>query len=117
MNTPLEGFFDAMAVNLDGPKAADADLALNVVFSDLGESFVLEIANGVLHHRRRAPAPDANATLEVTHALFVDLILRNVGVREVLTSDDLSLSGSLMDAVRFFRLFSPPVRGFAIVTP
>jgi alkyl sulfatase BDS1-like metallo-beta-lactamase superfamily hydrolase len=117
MNTPLEAFFDAMAVNLDGPKAAEAELALNVVFSDLGESFVLDVENGVLHHRRGGPSPDADATLEITHGLFVDLIIRNVGVRETLFSDELSLSGSRLDAVRFFRLFSPAEGSFAIVTP
>jgi alkyl sulfatase BDS1-like metallo-beta-lactamase superfamily hydrolase len=117
MNTPVEAFFDAMAVNLDGPKAAEAELALNVVFSDLGESFVLDVENGVLHHRRGGPSPDADATLEITHGLFVDLIIRNVGVRETLFSDELSLSGSRLDAVRFFRLFSPAEGSFAIVTP
>jgi alkyl sulfatase BDS1-like metallo-beta-lactamase superfamily hydrolase len=117
MNTPVDAFFDAMAVNLDGPKAAEADLSLNVVFSDLGESFVLEIHHGVLHHRRGEPSPEANATLEISHGLFVDLIIRNVGVRETLFSDELGLSGSRLDTVRFFRLFSPARGSFDIVTP
>ena len=117
MNTPLEAFFEAMAVNLDGPRAAESELTINVVFTDLGESFVLDVENGVLHHRRAPPSPDANATLEITHGLFVDLILRNVGVRETLFSDELSLGGSRLDAVRFFRLFSPASGDFPIVTP
>jgi alkyl sulfatase BDS1-like metallo-beta-lactamase superfamily hydrolase len=117
MNTPVDAFFDAMAVNLDGPKAAEADLSLNVTFSDLGESFVLDVRHGVLHQRRGEPSPDANATLEITHGLFVDLIIRNVGVRETLFSDELSLSGSRLDAVRFFRLFSLARGSFDIVTP
>ena len=47
----------------------------------------------------------------------LDLIIRNVGVRETLFSDELSLSGNRLDAVRFFRLFSPASGGFPIVTP
>jgi len=117
MNTPVEAFFDAMAANLDGPEAADSHLVLNVILSDLGQSFVLEARNGVLHHRRSEPSPDANATLEITHGLFVDLMIRNVGLRETLFSDELSLAGSRLDALRFFGLFSPAVGGFDIVTP
>jgi alkyl sulfatase BDS1-like metallo-beta-lactamase superfamily hydrolase len=88
-----------------------------VIFSDLGESFVLKIQNGVLHHWRRDPSPEANATLQITRRLFVDLILGNAGVRETLFSDELSLSGSRVDAVRFFGLFSPSRAAFDIVTP
>jgi alkyl sulfatase BDS1-like metallo-beta-lactamase superfamily hydrolase len=117
MNTPVAAFFDAMAGNLDGPEAGDTRLLLNVILSDLDQSFVLEISNGVLHHRRSEPSPDANATLEITHGLFVDLMIRNVGLRETLFSDDLSVAGSRLDAVRFFGLFSPAAGGFDIVTP
>ena len=117
LNTPLGAFFDAMAVNVDGPKAGESDLSLNVVFTNLGESHLLEIRNGVLHHRPSTADAEAHATLEITHELFVDLILRNVGVRDTLFSDDLALRGSRVDAVRFFRLFSPSLGGFPIVTP
>ncbi len=47
----------------------------------------------------------------------MDLIISNVGVRDTLFSDELSLSGSRLDAVRFLRLFSPAQGSFAIVTP
>ena len=53
-HTPIERFLDAMAANLNGPKAADASLKINLVFSDLGESYVLHIAP-----RRAAPPPSA----------------------------------------------------------
>jgi hypothetical protein len=40
-----------------------------------------------------------------------------VGLRETLASDDIALSGSWLDALRFFGLFSIPARAFPIVTP
>lgn len=117
LNTPVDAFFEAMAVALDGERAAESDVVLGVVFADLGERYRLEVRNGVLHHRPWADGEEADATLEITRQMFVDLITRAVGVRETLTSDDIALSGSRIDALRFFRLFSLPTRAFPIVTP
>jgi alkyl sulfatase BDS1-like metallo-beta-lactamase superfamily hydrolase len=60
---------------------------------------------------------EVDATLEITRGMFVDLIICNVGLRETLSSDDIALSGSRIDALRFFRLCSIPDRDFPIVTP
>ncbi|MBD7958096.1 MBL fold metallo-hydrolase [Microbacterium sp. Sa4CUA7] len=43
-----EQLFDAVAIRIDGPKAWDLDLAMDVTLTDLGRSFHVTVRNGVL---------------------------------------------------------------------
>jgi alkyl sulfatase BDS1-like metallo-beta-lactamase superfamily hydrolase len=115
--TPIERFLEAMAAGLDGAAAEGTNLKVNLVLSDTKESFVLWIDNAVLHHRKAAPAADANATLTLTKAIFIRMMAGTAGVRETLLSDDLKVTGSRIDLVRFFRLIDKAAGTFAIVTP
>ena len=113
--TPIPRFFDAMAVRLNGPDAEGLDLSINMVFTDLGESYNLYLENAVLHQRKGA-SPSANATLNISHELFLKIMIGTAGAG-VLMSDDLKVEGSRLDLVRFFALFDKPTGNFNIVTP
>jgi alkyl sulfatase BDS1-like metallo-beta-lactamase superfamily hydrolase len=115
--TPVERFLDAMAGALDGPAAEDVDLKINLVLTDMGESHVLWIENAVLHHRRAAPEPGADATLALTRPLFVRMMAGTAGARDLLLGDDVKVTGSRVDLVRFFGLFEKAPGTFPIVTP
>ncbi|MEQ1439756.1 alkyl sulfatase dimerization domain-containing protein [Fontimonas sp. SYSU GA230001] len=115
-HTPVERFLDAMAGNLDGPAAANLSLSINLVLKDTGQSYVLWLENGVLHHRAAARDPTANATLELTKNLFLKMMVGNAGVGDMLLGDELSVRGSRVDLVRFFSLFDKPDGRFAIVS-
>lgn len=115
-NTPIERFLEAMAANLNGPAAETANFKINLVFSDLKESYVLWIEHAVLHHRRGEPEADANATLTLTKPLFLKMVVGTAGVKEMLLSEDLKISGSKIDLVRFFALIDKPKGNFAMVT-
>lgn len=114
---PVERYLDAMAAGLNGPKADGVDLKLNLVFSDMKESYVLWIENAVLHHRKGPPDPAANATLTLTQPVFVGMMTGTAGARDVLLGDDLRIGGSRIDLVRFLALIDKPPRTFPIVTP
>lgn len=114
---PLDTFFDSMAARLNGPRAGDTRLRVNFTFTDLGSNHVLQIENAVMHHRAAAPDPAADASLSLTHDLFLQLATDQLGLLETLQSEDLSLGGSRVDLIRFFRLFDKPDGRFAIVTP
>jgi alkyl sulfatase BDS1-like metallo-beta-lactamase superfamily hydrolase len=116
-NLPVERFFDAMAARLDGPAAQGKRLRFNFVFTDLGESHVLTLENAVLHHRRAEPEPDADATLELTRDLWLRLVTRQAGLRELIFSDELRVEGSRMALLDLFRLLDDPQGDFPIVTP
>ncbi|HPU50768.1 MAG TPA: alkyl sulfatase dimerization domain-containing protein [Burkholderiaceae bacterium] len=114
---PVTRYLEAMAASLNGPRAEGSDLRINLVFSDSGETYLLWIENAVLHHRRAAPEPRANATLTMTRPVFVRLMTGSAGLQDTLLSSDLSISGSRIDLLRFLALLDKPPRSFAIVSP
>ena len=114
--TPIERFLEAMAAGLDGPAADGKNLKVNLVLTDIEESYVLWIENAVLHFKKAVPATDANATLTLTKPIFIRMMTGTAGVQDTLLSDDLEIDGSQIDLVRFFTLFDKAPGTFAIVT-
>jgi alkyl sulfatase BDS1-like metallo-beta-lactamase superfamily hydrolase len=114
---PVSRFLDAMATRLNGPAAEGADVTLNLVFTNLGESHVLAIENSVLHHWAREPDPEAAATVRLTHGFFLRLLLRQASLREMVFSDQLQVEGSRLELLGFFSLFDAIEPNFPIVTP
>ncbi len=114
---PLEDFFASLAVRIDGREADGRSTLINMVFSDLGESWVLSLENGVLHHHRRDPDPGAAVTLRLTRELLVRLVTGEAGLRELVFSDELSVEGSRLELLGFLSLLERPGAPFPIVTP
>lgn len=117
VHSPRSNFFTVMAAQLNGPKAAGIEMTINFVFSDLDESHVLTVKNSVLHHREDDADPDANATLNISHGLFLDIALGQASIKDLIFSDQLSIEGSKIDLARFFALLDKPEGAFSIVTP
>jgi alkyl sulfatase BDS1-like metallo-beta-lactamase superfamily hydrolase len=115
-HTPIERFLEAMAANLNGPRAADSHLKINLVFTDIGESHVLHIENGVLHHRAAPPAADADATLQLTKPFFLQMLTGSAGAKDLLLSDQTKIEGSRIDLGRFFALLDKSPGTFPIIT-
>jgi alkyl sulfatase BDS1-like metallo-beta-lactamase superfamily hydrolase len=115
--TPLEAVFASMATRLDAARADAKDTAVNLVFSDAGESWRLWLENAVLHHARGEPDPTAAATVRLTRELFVRLATQQAGLREVVFSDELAVEGSRIELLAFLSLFDRPDGQFPIVTP
>lgn len=114
--TPIERFLEAMAAGLDAQAAEDKSYKINLVLSDTKESFVLWIENAVLHHKKAAPAGDANATLTLTRPIFVKMMAGTAGLKDTLLSDDLKVDGSKIDLARFLGLIDKAPGTFPIVT-
>jgi alkyl sulfatase BDS1-like metallo-beta-lactamase superfamily hydrolase len=115
--TPVQRFFESMAVRLNGPDAEGVELSVNIVFTDLGESYLLDIGNSVLHHQPSGSDTAADATMMLTHGLFIRMLTGKAGLRELLFSDELELEGSELDLLKFFSLFDQPEGRFDIVRP
>jgi alkyl sulfatase BDS1-like metallo-beta-lactamase superfamily hydrolase len=116
-NTPVERFLDSMTVRLDGPKADGKRMRFNFVFTDVGETHVLELDNAVLHHRRGEPVADADATVRLTRDLLVRLGIGEAGLKDVVMSDALQVEGSRLKLLSFMSLLDKPDGRFPIVTP
>ena len=54
-SVPIESVFAAMATQIDGAAADGKHITVNVTFTDLKRSFVLELENSVLHHKEMQP--------------------------------------------------------------
>ena len=115
-HTPIERFLERMAASIDGGKAADTPLKINLVFSDLKESYVLWIENAVLHFRKAPPDKDANATLTLTKAFFLQMMAGQAGAKDLLLSDQTRIDGSTVDLGRFFAMIEKAPGTFPIVT-
>ena len=115
--TPTIEFLRAISVRLKGEEAEGLDMLINIVFTDLNDSYVLELKNSVLHYREGAPAPNANATINITHPMFMKLLVGQAGAKEIVFSGDFKIDGSKLDLVKFFGLLDQPRGDFNIVTP
>ena len=56
-------------------------------------------------------------TLRVTHGLFLKMLTGSAGLKDTLFSDDLTIEGSRLDLLSFFRLIDKPTGTFDIVIP
>jgi len=112
---PTERFLEAMSAGINGPEADGKNYKINLVLTDAKEQYVLWLENAVLHFRRGEPEPDANATLALTRTILVKMIAGVAGVKDTIMSDDLKVTGSKIDLVRFFSLIDKPSGTFGIV--
>ena len=115
--TPLPLFFTSMAAMLNGPRADGKHLLINFNFTDLKENHVLEVENAVLHHRIAPPVANADATLNLTKPLFLQLVTGSAGLKDTLFSDDLNIEGSRLSLLEFFKLLDKPRGNFNIIEP
>jgi alkyl sulfatase BDS1-like metallo-beta-lactamase superfamily hydrolase len=125
LETPVERFFDTMSVRLNGPKAEGERYIIKVNFTDKNLSYVLYLENSVLYYlveqawqaSHDKQASEINATLNVKHELFIDMLIGRAGLKETLFSDDLTIDGSKLNLLSFLSLFDRPAGDFNIVTP
>ncbi|MBZ2168280.1 alkyl/aryl-sulfatase [Marinobacter sp. F4216] len=117
IHTPVSNFFESMAVNLNAEAAEGEHLTIKVTFTDLEESYLLTLQNSVLHNQPVDSSTPADAGLSVTRPMFVDILVGNAGLKELLFSDEINFEGSKLDLMRFFSLLDKPEGRFNIVTP
>ena len=118
---PLEQFMKALSVRLDGEKAEGESLSINITFthqqSQATSNFVLRIRNSVMHYRLAPQDKTADATLTLSKALFVNILVGEAGLTDLIGSDQLSVDGSVLKLVKFFSLLGEPNDAFNIVLP
>lgn len=108
-----EQIFDALAISVNGPKAWNLDLALDVTFLDSGTNYRLTLRNGVLVYRK-ADADESTAGATVKVATKVRLLALANGD---LTSPGFELVGDAAVLQQLTESLDKPDPGFNIVTP
>ncbi|MBW8182716.1 MBL fold metallo-hydrolase [Shewanella sp. NR704-98] len=117
LRSPVENFLQSMASRVIGPEAFGKELMLNIHFTDLDTNYVLTLKNAVLNHKKAPKSADASVTLNISHELFIDIIIGSAGASDLLFSDELNIEGSKLELVSFFGLLDKPKGVFNIVTP
>ena len=105
--------FDSIAIRVNGPRAWDEDLSIDVVFADLGETHRLTLRNGVLIHRPRTER-DGEADAVVTAAAKLRLIAFLAGDE---ASPGIEITGDASVLARLTAVLDAPDPAFDIVLP
>jgi alkyl sulfatase BDS1-like metallo-beta-lactamase superfamily hydrolase len=90
-----EQLFDAIAISINGPRAWDLDLSIDVVLTDLGRTYHLTLRNGVLVYVERAGA-DATTTLTLTKLRLIGVLGGDVTSPGIETAGDPEALQSLL---------------------
>ena len=70
---------DYLAIRLNGERAAEADVAITLVLSDLDERYAIEVADGVLNHTQGRDAVGSQLTVTTSRAAFMGLLAGGAG--------------------------------------
>ncbi|MGC5171817.1 alkyl/aryl-sulfatase [Microbacterium sp. DT81.1] len=91
-----EQLFDALAISVNGPKAWDLDLSINVVFTDLDAAYRLTLRNGVLIQRKAEIDPGATATITTTKPRLLAVMAGDVSSPGLDITGDATALSTLM---------------------
>lgn len=108
-----EQIFDTFAINVNGPRAWDLDLAIDVSFLDTAVNYRLTLRNGVLVYRKSGP-DEASAHATVKLATKLRLLAFAAGDT---TSPGVEVAGDADALPSLLGALDRPDPNFNIVTP
>jgi alkyl sulfatase BDS1-like metallo-beta-lactamase superfamily hydrolase len=108
---------DAMAIRLNGPRAAEHHLRIDWRVTDPDERHAITVRNGVLRHRLGSHAENADSALIVEREALNQLLLKTAEIGELAESGRLRVEGDGVKLGELLGLLDEPDTGFAIVTP
>lgn len=114
---PVDQLLDSLSVRLNGPKAGDVTLSINLNISDTGECFLVRVVNGVFHSFDGKADADADQTVTLPRNVLVDIVLKEKLVADAIAADEAKAEGakdalsSLVDLLDVFDFW------FEIVMP
>ena len=88
--------FDSLAISVNGPRAWDLDLSLDVTFTDIGTNYRLTLRNGVLIYIKRPAENTADATLTLTKGRMLGLLAGDTSSPGVDIAGDAKVLHSLL---------------------
>jgi alkyl sulfatase BDS1-like metallo-beta-lactamase superfamily hydrolase len=117
VNLSNEQLFDALAIQIDGPRAGDRRIALHWRLTDTGEEYDVTLEHGVLTHRRGAPRGPVDATVTVARGALNQALSGANTLEGLIGSGELAVDPDATKLAELLALLDPPDPSFAIVTP
>ena len=108
--------FDALAIQVDGPKAWDERLSVDVQLTDVDERYRVRLTNGVLTYSSAPQKTAADVTLTSTVPALAHLAVSGL-TPEGLSAAGVQVEGDASALGRLTAVLDPGDRDFAIVTP
>ena len=113
--TPTQ-LFDALGIRVNGPRAWDERLTLDVTLTDLGETYRLWLRNGVLSQSRAEQREPADLVLRLPVPVLLGLVAGQVDPSG-LAAAGVEVDGDSGVLGRLLAALDEPDPDFAIVTP
>lgn len=106
-----EQLLDAIAIAVNGPRAWELDVAMDITFTDVGSNFRVTLHHGVLVYRLKEADESAQARVSLTRVRLLALLGGDV------TSPGIEVSGDTTVLPRLLGVLDQPDPAFNIVTP
>ncbi|MEU8138821.1 alkyl sulfatase dimerization domain-containing protein [Streptodolium elevatio] len=115
-NLSPEMLFDAIAIQVDGPKAWNENLSIDVVLTDTGDRYRLRLANGALTYSAAEQRGEADVTLSTSSKALPALALGKL-TPDGLAGAGIQVNGDASVLAILASVLDPGDQDFAIVTP
>ncbi len=113
----VDMLLDFCAIQVNGMKAGDKHICINLIFKDSKEEAMLLLNNGALSHRIGYTKPDALLTLQVTKNDFARLILKEIRLEELVSAGKVGVRGDLNELNVLLSLLDTVDPMFNIIEP
>ena len=113
----VEQMLSSIAIRIDGPKAWDLHVVLSFVITDLDETYVFELRNGVANHRRTDAPAVGSMTLALARRSLIELFTGRLDFGEGLGDGRIVLDGDPTALGTLVSVIGKVERNFPIVTP
>jgi alkyl sulfatase BDS1-like metallo-beta-lactamase superfamily hydrolase len=113
----FEQIFDFIAVRLNHAKVEGRDLGVNVVFTDSGERYALELSNTVLNHTKGRVLKSPAATLSLSRPALFKMLVAKVPLPELIKGGEARLEGDGNALATIFGNLDTFDPSFGIATP
>lgn len=108
---------DTMAVRIDGPRAAEHHVVVNLTVGQAAERHVLRLEHGVLGHLPGRHAAEADATIVLADGQLLPLLVGLASLADLVERGAATVEGDATVIDRLRALLDSPDGTFPIVTP
>jgi alkyl sulfatase BDS1-like metallo-beta-lactamase superfamily hydrolase len=114
---PIGAIFDLWAVRLNQEKAEGKAIVINWTFTDVGETFVLNLENSALTNTRGKLAAKADAGFTLTRGTLNSILVRQTTFPSAIRAGDITFDGEASKIGELFGMLDEVPADFPIVEP